>query len=210
MHISSRFVSVSAAFLFFVASGCTMNTPEKQMSDWLAHPSEFGEPPVEIKELHRELTQWPLEDGKVEIVLHRYRMKDGHVGIGITGPITWSFLGDGVLDDLSIDEMKRAYAGWYVSFLAVQQHTGESDQIEGRRRELTAKLKASNANFLEITEFQPVGNLLFYAYREKRRSGEVVVATDQEHPREYAAGSKFQKLPVLYNYIGSLFFEGHL
>ena len=34
--------------------------------------------------------------------------------------------------------------------------------------------------------------------------------TDREHPREYAADSKFLRLPVLYNYIGSLFFEGHL
>lgn len=137
-------------------------------------------------------------------------MQDGHVGVGMTGPITWSFMGDGVLDGLSTDEVKRAYAGWYVSFLAVQQHTGESKEIEARRRELSEKLAASNANFLEITEFQPVGNLLFYAYREKRGSAEIVIATDQELPREYAADSKFLKLPILYNYTGSLFFEGRL
>jgi hypothetical protein len=67
-----------------------------------------------------------------------------------------------------------------------------------------------DAQVMEITEFQPVGNLLFYAYREKRGAEEVVIATDEERPREYAAGSKFLKLPVLYNYIGTLFFEGHL
>jgi hypothetical protein len=210
MPRATRFFRISASFLLFVAAGCTMNADEKRMSEWLAHPNEFGERPVEINEIHRELTEWPLEDGKVEIVLHRYRMKDGHVGVGMTGPITWTFLGDGVLDGLSTDEMKRAFAGWYVSFLAVQQHTGESEQIEARRRELTAKLKADNPNVMEVTEFQPVGNLLFYAYREKRGSEEVVVATDREFPREYAADSRFLRLPVLYNYIGSLFFEGRL
>ena len=56
-----------------------MNADEKQMSEWLAHPNEFGEPPVEIKEVHRELTEWPLEDRKVQVVLHRYRMKNGHL-----------------------------------------------------------------------------------------------------------------------------------
>jgi hypothetical protein len=33
-----------------------MNADEKRMSEWLAHPNEFGEPPAEIKEIHRELT----------------------------------------------------------------------------------------------------------------------------------------------------------
>lgn len=187
-----------------------MNADETRMSEWLAHPNEFGEPPLEIHEIHRELTEWPLEDGKVEIVLYRYRMADGYVGVGMTGPITWSFLGEDVLDGLSTDEIKRAYAGWYVSFLAVQQHTGESEQIVARRQELSAQLAASNPNFVEVTEFQPIGNLLFYAYREKRGSAEVVIATDRELPREYPAGSKFLKLPVLYNYNGSLFFEGRL
>jgi hypothetical protein len=32
----------------------------------------------------------------------------------------------------------------------------------------------------------------------------------EERPREYTADSKYLKLPVLYNYIGSLFFEGQL
>src|SRR5687768_7385878 len=113
MSISNAAVSIGAVVLFLAISGCTMNADEKRMSDWISHPSEFGEPPVEIEEIHRELTEWPLENGKVEIVLHRYRMRDGHVGIGMTGPITWSFLGDGVLDGLSMEEIKRAYAGWY-------------------------------------------------------------------------------------------------
>lgn len=205
-----QFISIMAACLLFNTTGCTMNPDERRMIEWLAHPNEFGEPPAEIQEVHRELTEWPLQDRKVEIVLFRYRMQDGHVGVGMTGPVTWSFLGEGVLDGLTPDEIKRAYAGWYVSFLAVQQHTGESEQIESRRQALSDKLEASNPNFLEITEFQPVGGLLFYAYREKRGSGEVVIATDQELPREYASDSKYLKLPVLYNYIGSLFFEGHL
>lgn len=42
------------------------------------------------------------------------------------------------------------------------------------------------------------------------RAEEITIAIDQERPRECKAGSKFLKLPVLYNYIGSLFFEGHL
>jgi hypothetical protein len=188
-----------------------MNADETRMSEWLAHPMEFGEPPEEMKEIHREMTPWPLEDSNVEIILYRYRTKDGHVGIGMTSPvITWSFLGDGVLDGLSNEEVKRAFAGWYVSFLAVQQHRAESKEIEARRTELAATLKASNAHFVELTEFQPIGNLLFYAYREQRGSAEIVIATDRELPREYPADSIFLKLPVLYNYIGSLFFEGRL
>ncbi|HKE95102.1 MAG TPA: hypothetical protein VKB34_12390 [Povalibacter sp.] len=187
-----------------------MSKAETEMSNWLAHPNEFGEGPAEIREIHRELTDWPLEDQKVELVLHRYRMADGFTSIGMTGPITWSFLGDGVLDGLSMDEIKRAYAGWYVSFLAVQQNSAQSQQIEARRQDVLRQLQSGNPAIQDVTEFLPIGQLLFYVYKEKRGDREMVVATDQQFPREYPADSQFLKLPVLYNYIGSLFFEGRL
>lgn len=71
-----------------------MKSSEQEMTRWLAHPMEFGQPPAEIKEIHRERTAWPLFDKPVTLAFHRYRMPDGFSSIGMTGPITWSFLGD--------------------------------------------------------------------------------------------------------------------
>ena len=86
-----------------------MKQSEQEMADWLAHPMEFGEPPEHVEEIHCEKTYWPLFDKKIDLSFHRYRMKDGFSSIGMTGPITWSFLGDD-LSGFTMEELKRLYA----------------------------------------------------------------------------------------------------
>ncbi len=75
-----------------------MKHSEQEMATWLAHPMEFGEPPETMEEIHREKTPWPLFKKQVDLAFHRYRMKDGFSSIGMTGPITWSFIGDDLRD----------------------------------------------------------------------------------------------------------------
>ena len=198
-------------FLLFTSTVTyAITDAEKEMSDWLSHPMEFNQPPVEIKEIHREFTEWPLADSKIEIVFHRYRMKDGYVGIGMTGPITWSFIGNKLQEEFSFDELKRIYAGWYVSFLAVNGKNFDSVKNNAQKVAKLKELRAKNKNIIEMEDYLLIGKLIFYAYKEMRGDTEIVIATDLNHPREYPKDSKYLRLPILYHYIGSLFFDGQL
>jgi hypothetical protein len=186
-----------------------MKSSEQEMANWLAHPMEFGEPPEEIEEIHQEKTQWPLFDEKVEIAFHRYRMKDGFSSIGMTGPITWSFVGDD-LSGFTTEELKRLYAGWYIAFLAVNSPNYSREQEEQERQTVEEKLRRKLAGFVGVVDFLSFGELVFYAYKIKRGDEEVIIATDRTNKMEYEAESKYLRLPPLYYFLGSLFFEGKL
>lgn len=80
------------------------------MTEWLAHPSEFGVRPKTVR--HKRTYQASLIHGDAEIHLCEYVMPDGTCGRGfVNGSLTWSFLGEGVeaIDD---DNLLPAYCGW--------------------------------------------------------------------------------------------------
>ena len=186
-----------------------MKQSEQEMAKWLAHPMEFGEPPVEINEIHQELTPWPLFDEQVNLSFHRYKMKDGFSSIGMTGPITWSFLGDN-LNGFSMDELKRLYAGWHISFMAVNSRNYSREENHKRQMATEEQLKKKIDGFEKIVEYLSFGELVFYAYKYKREGKDIIVATDRENKLEYEAESKYLRLPPLYYFLGWLFFEGKL
>jgi hypothetical protein len=186
-----------------------MNDMEKTMAEWLAHPMEFDQPPIEIAEIHREKSEWPLFDEPVEVAFHRYKMDSGFVGVGMTGPITWSFIGDG-MDGFSPDELKRLYAGWYVAFLTVNSEKYSAKDDEKEQKALAKKLKKDLPDFVELKEYLRVGELIFYAYASERVGAKITTAIYADERLEYEADSKYLRLPPLYYFIGSLFFDGKL
>jgi hypothetical protein len=186
-----------------------MNNSEQEMATWLAHPMEFGTPPMEIKEIYREKTSWPLFDDEIELVFHQYKMKNGFTSIGMTGPITWSFLGDN-LNGFSMEELKRLYAGWYIAFSAINSENYSEKQNQKQWVEVEAKLKREHTNFINVLDYLSVGELIFYAYKVMQNDAPIVIVTDIENQMEYEANSKYLRLPPLYYFLGSLFFEGKL
>jgi len=186
-----------------------MKQSEQKMAEWLAHPLEFGERPEEVEEIHRESTPWPLFDEEVDLAFHRYRMKDGFTSIGMTGPITWSFLGDN-LSGFTMEELKRLYAGWYISFAALNSPDYSREQNKRERKALEEKLRQEEEGFVEILDYLRINDLVFYTYRIRRDDVDLFIATDTTHKTEYEAGSKYLRLPPHYHFLGSLFFEGKL
>jgi hypothetical protein len=84
---------------------------EEKMAEWLAHPSEFGVRPKNMRIKHTYKADL-ITYGKVEIHLVEYTMPDGTVGRGFdNGGLTWSFLGGGV-NAIKDDELFVAYCGW--------------------------------------------------------------------------------------------------
>lgn len=166
-----------------------MKTSEQALANWLAHPMEFGEPPEEIKEIHREKTRWPLFDEKVDIAFHRYKMRSGFSSIGMTGPITWGFIGDD-LSGFTTEELKRLHAGWYIAFLAVNSPNYSREQEEQERQAVEEKLRGKLARSVCIVDYLRIGDLVFYAYKVKPGDEEVIIATDGTDQMEYGTGSK--------------------
>ena len=186
-----------------------MKESEQEMVDWLAHPMEFGEYPIEIQEIHQEETPWPLFDERVCLSFCRYKMKDGATSIGMTGPITWSFLGDD-LRGFSIEELKRLYAGWYISFMAINSTNYAEEENNKRQRATEENLKRSTKGFENIVDYLSFGELVFYAYKCRREDKDFIIVTDSKNKLEYEADSKYLRLPPLYYFLGWLFFDGKL
>lgn len=186
-----------------------MNQDEKTMAEWLAHPMEYNHLPEELREIHREKTEWPLCDEKVELVFHEYKMDGKTSGIGMTGPITWSFIGDD-LKGFSFEELKKMYAGWYVSFLTLQAENYSRKAVEKAQKQREKNLKKNVPGFDRVVDFLLVGDLEFYAYKMKGDPSAGVVCVFDADRLEYEAGSKYLRLPPLYYFIGDLFFSGKL
>ena len=61
--------------------------------------------------------EWPWHAEEVVISLVRFELPDGRWGIGISGPVTWSFSPDEVdFSKFEYEELIRLYAGWYMIF----------------------------------------------------------------------------------------------
>lgn len=193
--------------------GPSLNRSEKEMSAWLAHPMEYGHPPLEIHEIHREKTAWPLTDGKVEVVFHDFKIDEQRSNIGMTGPITWSFRTD--LHGFSMEEIKKIYAGWYVSFITTQAEDFSKEHNEHEWKEYEKYLKERIPGFVSIKEFLDVGSadILFYTYvKEEGGKKQYVSVYENEEPIQLVQeeDSKYLKLPSLYYFIGNLFFSNKM
>jgi hypothetical protein len=87
-----------------------------QMSDWLAHPMEYGRLPDEITQYDTRELYWPPTQRRERLWLFKYRYKphageelpDG--GIGLVGPITFSF--STTTPDLSPEDVYGLHCSW--------------------------------------------------------------------------------------------------
>jgi cellobiose phosphorylase len=109
-----------------------------------------------------------------------------------------------------LTELKRLYAGWYISFTAVNASNYSRTRQKEERRALAARLREAHADFLDVEDYLSFGELVFYAHKVQRGDEALVIATDGETQIEYKAKSRYLRLPPLYYFLGTLFFEGKL
>jgi hypothetical protein len=183
----------------------------RELSEWLADPAEYGEPPVAIETIHQERTRWPFfeEEGEIEIAFHRYRMASGESGIAMTGPIIWSFSNTD-LEGLNSDELKRLFAGWYIVLMAVNSPNFNRETNEAEQQALAQSLSTTVTGFLDLIDYIHVGELMWYAYRQEFEGTEQVLITNTIEQMILTRDSPYLRLPSLYYFLGSLFFEGKL
>jgi hypothetical protein len=109
-----------------------------------------------------------------------------------------------------MDELKRLYAGWHISFMAVNSSNYSREENNKKQIATEEQLKKKIDGFEKVVEYLSFGELVFYAYKYKRAGKDMIIATDRENKLEYESDSKYLRLPPLYYFLGWLFFEGKL
>lgn len=123
---------------------------EKTMSEWLAHPSEYGEPPEVVK--YRCVKKRKSCGVTVKVHLVDYEMSDGTKGLGFVGPFAWSFC-EPKLKSANEEDILQAYMG--MVFLMIgedsEMYKTEFDSKQSER-DFIAKLQDDGCSEIETAE----------------------------------------------------------
>jgi hypothetical protein len=99
---------------------------QSELSNWLAHPDEFGRPPDEIKLLDSREIYWPPTKNRRQVWLFAYHYEvdeDGSEpdhnayqnGVGMVGSITFSLLGE-TKPDMSPEDIYALHCCWELEY----------------------------------------------------------------------------------------------
>lgn len=86
---------------------------ESELAIWLSQPIQMGVPPTMIELVDQRNCYWPGYDEPIDCFLFRFRYQYGEnsfSNIAIVGPLIHAFLAN--LEDLSMDDVYAAFAGW--------------------------------------------------------------------------------------------------
>jgi hypothetical protein len=113
--------------LFLFSSFAIANELEQsKLSDWLA--LEYGEKPVKVETIHEIKSKWPFSVNIEDVYFHKYTMIDRTSNIGITGPVTYSFVTVNQAQ-YTKDELSWLYTGWFID-TALKVNGNHDDELE--------------------------------------------------------------------------------
>ena len=113
------------------------------LADWLGHAAQFGAPPHEVELIDHCRQYWPGFSEPVDcwLFLYTYHFSQGEFsGVGIVGPVTYSFQAD--LEDLPPSDIYAAYAGWQAEHEDLRE-TPAADLPTHERQRALAQLHAA-------------------------------------------------------------------
>ena len=178
-----------------------------EMSQWLTHPMEFGQAPASCRVVESFLVEWPFREDQQEVHLVEYTMPDGVTGIGVTGPITWSFL-DIDFSQFTYDELLYLYAGWYICFATINSEDYAPSFSEGEDQQMMFMLATQHSmSNMEITDRVEIGGQTYFEINATGPNGPVKVCGTLDSCSSFEASSKFALLPPLFSYLGFTFYE---
>jgi len=180
-----------------------------EMDKWLSHSIEFGEKPIQQRIIYEHEVSWPWQPYPVKVFLIEYRMKKGFEGIGITGPVTWSFV---AIDDwraFTPEDWIYCYAGWYIQFFFIYPKGGsKKDSLEKAYRFVFQLIEQRTIEpfFFKICDAFVLGDDLTYFAIEGIKNGEKVyiVGTEEDYIF-YQKDLPQMQLPPLYYFLGKTF-----
>jgi hypothetical protein len=88
-----------------------------EMCRWLAHPMEFGRPPIEIRQVDTRELFWPPTNDrrKLWVFLYEYPPREGKtepdISHGMVGSVTFALFGE-TKADLSVEQVYGLHCAW--------------------------------------------------------------------------------------------------
>ena len=182
-------------------------SPEQIMLDWLEHPNEFGVKPLHVEIIEHQKIRWPFYKDTQDVFLIEYEMPSRYRGIGIAGPITWSFIGDFQFSRFSNDELIKLYAGWYIVFIVKNKEGYQLTNYKVEETKLISGLAKQKYRDMNIFDRVKIGNDIYYSVTLKKADIQYKLAGTARSYRIYRADDKFMSMPPLYAYLGLVFYE---
>jgi hypothetical protein len=177
-------------------------TCENQMAQWLAHPNEFGVPPLSVRHKHTYHLDL-LGHGDVEVHLVEYAMPDGRQGRGfVNGSYTWSFLGDGV-NAIDNDHLLLAYCGWL--WLTPAMHTGSvitRFDSAGEEMRYLNKKQQQGITEVSIANRYKIGTSELFEFTGRYQGKPAKGAGDTSHDIGFVSTDPCFNLPPIYFLVG--------
>ena len=177
------------------------------MTNWLSHPSEFGKSPLDIQIIDHRTMEWPFFDTPQEVFLLAYTMPNQYKGIGITGPITWSFMGNIPFNQFSYDELYLLYAGWYILFVIINKPDYKKPENRAKEKQLISRLKEQDYSQIEVTNQWYIGNVIYYEANLSKAGISYKMAGSLQDHSIYRADDILMSLPAIYFYLGQTFYK---
>lgn len=149
------------------ANGDTVQEAVDELSLWIQESKEFGMMPKSVSVVESYEAPWPWEPDDLEIHLVQFVLPNGREGIGIAGPVAYSFSDREI--DFSLfehDELLKLYAGWYLLYELLESEdyqpkfSAEDDQAIIRMLEdehgmtevkIVDRIQIEDQTFFEIT-----------------------------------------------------------
>ncbi len=181
-----------------------------EMTEWVSDPHEFGVKPKHVEVVSSYYVEWPWHSEEQDIVLIRYELPDGRVGVGISGPVTWSFSPDEVdFSQFEEDELAKLYAGWYLVFGLLNREDYAPKFEPKAEREMVRLLE----NEFGMTQVQVLDRILlgeetFYEISALVNGVPCRIAGSKDGSFPCDEDDKFYCFPALYVFLGFAFYEG--
>lgn len=175
---------------------------ENEMSEWLAHPHEFGIQPKSVR-FKRTYKVNLVSYGTMKIHLVNYEMPNGILGRGfVNGNLTWSFLGSDI-NLLNDDDLLTAYCGWAWLFPALQSDAVITDfESEGELERFMEKKKKEGFQAIKIGDRFKIGTSELFEYKSTKQGIEFNGAGDSNIDISFQTGDPKSNLPAIYFLLG--------
>lgn len=127
-----------------------------EMSQWLAHPNEFGEPPAELSLVDTREIYWPPTNDRRQVWLFRYKYppdEEGKTdeGLGMVGSVTFALFGE-TSADLPAEDAYALHCCWELEVQLDPRAPAERSVAIGREILRTAESSPTEPQWGEDDE----------------------------------------------------------
>lgn len=180
-----------------------------EMTEWIRDPHEFGVAPSKAEVVASYFVEWPWHAEPLDLFLVRFELPDGRWGIGISGPVTWSFSPDEVdFSQFDFDDLVKIYAGWYLVFGLLNRDDYKPTFDPSHDREMVAVLQDEfQMEDVRIMDKILLGGETFYEIEAREGGVPCRIAGSQDGSFACDQNDKFYCFPALYVFLGFAFYE---